>query len=812
MDGQAYLIYREIDAAKKTPEWANQCISLFRRDWRSFVNHERAALNKMFLDSSQPMEQIIESFKDKKFKKIIKFDPLGIMEAYKNALIEELTKNPPKAELRATDPTAISDRKKDIELLKNRKILEKDISKYQQQVGLPNYKMDYNKFKGNAEQFDKMNLNDNDPDDISFYEEDVQRLNYEISGQSVVNNVMKLNRFDEEKTRNLARDILAVKAIVLQCYVDKITGEIKYKYIYPETAYGVFGDSNDGHDNICQGWQDNITVMEWLQMVGNEFDFEKDWRQLLWAINYTNPANKYTGFVRNNVNYDCCGNEKWEKEGSITGWSSNLCDWTLAFTYKICAGYIEWNTPEATATYLLRDSDSKPVDVVPYSYDLKKKRQVREYRKESYYQQQWYGSYFLATTSLTQFIYGYQKVYYQQLQGANDEYAAGSMVFYQEQGHSAVEIAKPYIRMANFAFYRMLWAITKAKPDSETFVLEEMIQISKGLQRLYPQTGTNKVANPIDNIFKQYMQFREENFIDLRSYPQVEGRPVMQLPTLEKKHNGLDPVAIAMQSVVTWAESQISQKIGVNPMRIGMNPQARESTKSEMNTIEFSINSTGYVYRMLQYQKERIATITLNFTQDIIKFKESIPYNWLKRLVGTENFDALSLLDEFCPHRYGIFIRDYNTEFDRQRLLQATDVSLAKGQIEIDQWGLICQSEDPKKGLKLLSLFNRKAAKKERMQKLQDAKIVQETQEQKYKQEKDLIETKGKWDLQRATKEAEGFIAAAQIQADSRIQIKEIGVNSDPQKAAAKSEGAKDVAKTKADLKEQESFSVLKGG
>jgi hypothetical protein len=808
MDGISAEVYKEVDPSKKDAVWANNVISIYRRDWRSFVNRERSIVNNALLDSRQSMEKIEQSFKDKSFKKLIdRFDPLGIMEAYKNALIEELTKNPPKAELKATDPSAISERKSDIELLKNRKIIEGDISKAQQQIKLPAYKMDYNKFKGNVEQFDKSGLNDNDPEDITYYEENEQRLNYEIAGQLVSNNIMKLNRFDEDKIRNLARNVLGLKAIVLQTYVDKITGEIKYQYIYPETAYGIFGDSNDGHDNICQGWQDNKTVMEWLQMVGDDFDFERDWRQLLWAINYTNPANKYTGFIRNNVTFDCCGNETWMRDGGMEGLKSNLCDWTLAFSYKICMGYIEWNSLEVTATYLFKkDNPGYVVDMVPYSYDLKKKKQIKEYEKESWYQQQWYGSYFLATTSITQWIYGFSKVYYQTLHGANDEYSSGSMVFYQEQGLSAVEIAMPYIKMANFAFYRMLWCVTKAKPDADQVILEEMIKVSKGLQRLYPQTSTNKVADPIDNILKKYIQFREEHFIELRSYPQIEGKTIAQLPSLEKKHNGLDPVAIAMQAVVSWAESQISQKIGINPMRIGMNPPSRESNKSEMQSIEYSINSTGYVYRMLQYLKERVATITLNYAQDIVKFKDAIPYKWLKKLLGNESFDAISLLDNFSAHRYGMFIRDYNTGLDKQRIIQAADMALQQKTIDIIQWSLITQTEDYKKGIKLIGLFQRKKDKKDRLQKLQDMKIEQETQQQKYEQEKDLINTKGQWDLKKAQEEKEGFIQAAKINSEGRIQVKEIGVSHEGEKQAAKSEGNKDLAEKKQNLKEQEPF------
>ena len=797
-----------MNAAEKDAVYCNNAVTLLRRDWRPFINRERYIFNTQYLDSMQSMEKIQASFKDKKFIDLVEFDPLGIMEVYKNALIEELTKNPPKAELKATDPTAISEKKKDIELLKNRRIVEGDISRLNKQINLPPHKLDSSNFKGNVDEFDKMKLDENDPEDLSFYEQDIQRLNYEMAGQSLINNVMKLTRFDLDTISDLTRNILAVKAISLQTYVDKMTGEIKQRYIFPQTAYGIFGNSKDGHDNICQGWQDNITLMEWLQQVGNDFDWNRDWKKILWAINFCSPGDTYTGFIRNSMSYDCFGNDAWMAEGELTHGEPRLLEWSMALTYKVTAGYIEWNTWEATATYLKEKQTGKLVDIIPYMYDLKARKQVKEYEKESRYQQQWYGCNFLATSSITQYIWNFSKVYYQQLYGANDEYAAGSCIFYQEQGKSAVEIAKPYIRIANFAFYRLLWVITKAKPDSDVVVLDEMIQVSKGLQKIYPQLNTNNTNSLVENIFKQYIKFREENMIEVRAFPQVDGRTIPQMPSLERKHNGLDPIASAMQVTVSWAEQQISSKIGINPMRIGANPPSRESNKSENETIAASINSTGYVYRMLQAVKSRFATRILTYAQDIIKFKESVPYKWLLTLMGDEAFNGLKQLEDFCPHRYAMFVGDYNVDMEKARVVQAADVALGKGELGYDQWFMISQTDDPKKAVKLLTLAKRKKDKIERKRQLQDQQTSHQNKMQEIAAEKDLENTKGQWNLRVKEKEVEGFKYVADKQAESRIEVKEIGVKHEPEKAAAKAESGKELINAKENAKHQEPFPV----
>src|SRR6185503_8497263 len=109
MIGTAFEAYREVNPEKKTATWADSVITIFRRDWRALVNPIRAQKNKRLLFSQQSMEKIKDSFKDKEFKRSVEFNPLGIMENIKNTLIEEITKMPPKAELRATDPSALDE-------------------------------------------------------------------------------------------------------------------------------------------------------------------------------------------------------------------------------------------------------------------------------------------------------------------------------------------------------------------------------------------------------------------------------------------------------------------------------------------------------------------------------------------------------------------------------------------------------------------------------------------------------------------------------------------------------------------------------
>lgn len=808
----SFRLYDEIDPAKKNSIWGNICITTLRRDWRPMVNIVRARKNKQLLLSQQSMDEIINSYKDKDFLDNTNFVPIGVMDNILKGMTEEILKNPPKAEIRATDPSAINLMKKDLMKLKARGVVEGDISKYNNQVGLPGYKVDYSNYKSNMEDFDKMGLDSNNTEDTNFFAEHFQRLNSTIALQSVLNNTMKINRVDQDKARKWVIDILSCSVNCTQTRVDRITGEIKLDYVYPEVAYGILNDSNDGHNDICKGWQDTKTVMEFLSMAGNEFDWVQDWPKLLWAINFFNGA-KYTGFVRNGVQFNCFGNDNLCAAGGVDKtWDTNLIEWTLAYTYKVFVGYIEWNTVEATANYLVRKEGSLAVDqmgnIVPvdYSYDPKNKKIVDSYDKESYYQQQWYSSYFLATTSISQWCFSFGKVYYQNLYGANDEYSSGTFHYFLNEGRSAVEIAEPVIGFVNFAYYRLKWLIWHAKPEEDQVVLEELIQVAKGLQKLYNQSTPGATPPAIDNILNDLIKYRRQNHINVRAYPQIEGKPIAVLPQLEGKRNGLDTLAISMQNILIWAEGFIAHLIGWNPVRSGANPQARESFKSEQATLEASLNTTGYVYRNIQFLKERIATTTLNYVQDIIKFKDSIPYNWLLKLIGDDQFPSLSLLEDCCTYRYGIFVEDYNSNLDKQMILQAANFALQEKTLSFSAWFTITQTLDPKRAAQILNYQQYKAEKKARANQIQDKQIEDQMSQAQFERELQLIQEQGKIDLQLKQMDVQAAQYTADTNKEAKVEVKTLSNENEGPKAALKTESGKELAFAKEDAKQQVPF------
>lgn len=814
MEIQSSFLFKQLDPAKKDARWANNCIQLIRRNWVQLKSTETMRYNKQIIFGQQDMTPIIKMFKDKEFIKNTKFLPLGVWNRILNIIIEELTKAPPKAELKANDASALSDKEEDIRRLRLKTMHEKIKTAINSKIGEPPTIIGNDQFKTNIEEFYRAGLNPEDPEDIDFYEQnDFPRLKYEIAGQKIINAIMRLNRFDKETIRDFVYDIAAGLCCCMQVYVDQVSGEIKYDRIYPEQAYGVWGDKRDGSDDIGKGWVKNVTVSEWLSRVGNDFSFERDWMHLLWALNYTNKT-KYTGFRRFGNTYDVYGNNlllAQAPEGMYAGVAqSNLMDYSLAYTYNVYTGYIEWDSPEATATYLAKFGSGDVVpSSIPYDSFLDEKKEVKEYYKESWYAWRMYKSYFLPTSSTTQWIYNYGKLYMQELYGAYDQYCKGTCHYYRLEGNSAAEISIPYIEFANLCFYRLKWMAYHAKPQKEQHVIEELIKVSKAMQRLYPQNASAAAPN-VDNILTQLIQYKRENFVDIRAFPEVEGKVYPVLAPQQGEKSAPDSLALWMQSLEQWLEQQIAEKVGLNDMRLGQIENAREGYKQNLAETQASLNSTSYFYRMIQYNKELIVETTLNYCQDIVRFKDTVPYKWLLKLMGEETFENSKILGNFASHRYSFTIEDFSNSKKREKLLQAADLALDKGDgrggISIMEYGIILDSENYNDALRKLSLFRYKAAKRARKDVLELEQVKQNNALQLQQAIDATKDKEGQVEIGKANINAQAQTYIADRNAENRIQVKQMSIENEPVKQNTRSNEQMRVLDKKSELEEQKAI------
>src|SRR5574342_993782 len=101
MTGQGFIAYEVLDPSKKDGPWADKVITSYRRMERPIVTQARMFTDRSILFSIQELNDVKESFDDEDFKKRTHFYPLPILEPMLNTVVEDITKSPPRSELRA---------------------------------------------------------------------------------------------------------------------------------------------------------------------------------------------------------------------------------------------------------------------------------------------------------------------------------------------------------------------------------------------------------------------------------------------------------------------------------------------------------------------------------------------------------------------------------------------------------------------------------------------------------------------------------------------------------------------------------------
>lgn len=723
--------FRETDPNKKTEAWGDKMVTHFRTYWRPLVDSKTCQENMNIILSRYDMNNVMKMFKDPK-KLGMEFLSIAIMEKVRNILLGESTKSGLGANINALDPVAADQKKKDKKLLDNRKEIEEIISFLQQSIGLPEYKLQHEKeisgeeqFNGNVEMFDELGLDSEDSLDKGYFMKAWHRLQHEMDAQEIVNAYIKLNEL-EEHIEDWLNDIMAKKAIANTRFVNEMTGAIDIKYQEPENVMLIPGKRKDGNDSVCIGTVDVCSIGQVIQRLGNNFSLQEEWLYLINAINFNNKSANYSGlFDDNGILYDSGKNKKY----------IHINDF---LNFKVQIGYIEFKSIDQTVYKYGKDFNGnsryyqKSVDYVP---------EDTGYTKQSWYNENTYKAWFVATSSDSQRLYGFGKRYHQIIKGAEDEYSTYSIGFRKMTGPTVAEVSKPWIEIAQESFTKFRWMVRRAKPKGRAYNYESLVQIAKHMIN----TGSTKEQ------VHQVIQMFEEGINEIFTIPKVDGQrvgggiiPNMELP------NGLDPTAITFQQIIDWAVNNIKQDLGINDIREAYSPKTNDVYKLQAATLESSRNATAYIPNMFDGLMRDTAKDILLTAQDIVQYPNTLPYDFLQTLVGYGPIKSMKRLEKIALHRYGIFVNSFSTYQERQNVLRDVEIAFQNAEITYEIKLLINSIDDYRKAAYIL------AYEKQRAQKIKEKEMqvaherAMEADKNRHAIKMEEINAEGKWQYDKA--------------------------------------------------------------
>lgn len=737
--------YTEFDPLKKDKKWISDLISEFRLvGYNAIYSQKKALENRNLINSDHTLEKVRLMFKDpeKMEQSGFEFMQIAVIEKIKNIITAERMKAEIKAYVDAQDPSLERLKKQDKELLKNKKMIDTAVNSLKQKVGLPMEYVGNDDFSGNYDSFDEMGLDSNDVGDIETFFQTFYQLDTEIDFQKIINHFFTVNSIDDN-TYHFVEDVLATKTLAIQQYVNKLNGQIVIRRIAPENLFRVMGENGSNQkSDVALGYYELVTIQEFLKRVGDSFDFVKEFTDILLGVNSCN-----------NTNYSAIE----LSDGMVLGdrYNGRICSYTTLLTYKVQIGYMEFKSIDSIdyKRFTNNEGNEKVYQIVP------EKNNNKPYAKEPLFMERTYKANFLVTSSSTQYVFNEGKLYHQEVEGQEDEYSNYSIKYIHYSGKTVAEIAKPWVIMAQEAFNKFRFLLREEKKDGVAYNLESMMQVAKTF------LGTD--GSPAD--LKVVFEMLKANSDSIWSFPVVEGQTLQIQGDLNRPITSqFDNKFKTYKDIVDWAVNGVKSDLGFNDMRSGETPSTNDVYKLEQASLAQSSNATYYIDSMFDYIYKNTAITTLAFSNDIIRFKDTLPYKYLLNVVGEDGIERLESLPKIAPHRMDIYVSSYATVQDRIRILQDTAVAHQKGDIDYATKIIIDSINDHRKAQKLLIIKQDKAKKEKQQEAKQQQDYQMQFQDKKTKDEERIVQLRGELELKKAQVQAEGYIRAAEINANAR--------------------------------------------
>jgi hypothetical protein len=588
---------------------------------------------------------------------------------------------------------------------------------------------------------------------------------------------------------------------------------MKTTYLQPNEVYEIKGNRRDGTDAAVRGWQRQITIRELMDILGDKFNFERDWMQLILAINYGSNTT-FTGFMKGGISYNMTDflnpiNPTPEGGAAPKDEPVNLLDYDniymTTYNYKVYFGFIEW--PQATIHAEKRSKVSGQMFPVPGDY---KPTEKSDYTKEEWGYFVTKQANYIATSPYSQRVYNYGDMYLMPTKGMWDEFATGSICIVREEGLSAAKISEPYVKIANIAFYKMLWAMKRSKPDVWSYSYESIVEVAKKMQQNITQgTNTPQGAGQFGDAVNKLIDQFDKKLMLLHTYPIVDGQAVGGGGLPHQKIPGqLDPIVLELQNVIlNWAEMQIGDKIGLSGLAAAQAPNPRDGLKLNEIYLRQSRAATGYIPRLFNSAWKHCSNVMLNYIQDIMRFKDSLAYKYLVNLVGDDAIEALAKIgNDAAPHRFSIFATSYEYLDEKQNQLQEAQLAFSQKLISYPEYLLVKSIEIPEIAAKVSAYFQEKAIKRQEAQVAQAQQNALALDDRKTANLIKVDDAKSANRVKEIQAENDRFYYLADKQYQGKIESAGVAAENDKDKQQQKLENEKQLLHDKANEKLQQSF------
>lgn len=687
-----------------------------------FGNFDISMLKNFF--SGDEMERI---------KKKLSNSRSHIFERIRNTIIDQRSDAQLSIALNSLDPSIERVKDKDKELLRNRAGIEAILKNITANSGLPAINVDKDNYEGNVEDFDRMGLNEYDPDDLDMFFEIYYQLLYIIDCQNGVNSVFSENQISRIFDMYI-NDILICLQNWSRVYVDELDGGIKTERI-PAYNVSVVGSSekNDFSDVDGIKIERTTTIRNFMSSFGASFDFEENWTQLLFAMGIRDMDGiivNGTTYAKENFSPEKCIDLAGRSETSI-----NYC-------------YMEFLQYGVT-------NDGAETGETPLTAD-----------KVKYGQTLHYAYYFNNYAGMFPGLIKYGKVYMQSFAGQNDQYSGFTIKGNKRSGIPVAEIIKIYKEIWHRAFVGFEMLVNEVKPDGYKFLYETLVKTAEYL---------NKAKNVPTDLKQSLNEVIEMNTRSPNVFTAIPRTPEGDIlgggpMGMEKNENGLNKTAGDLLKIMQWAENSMIEQIGALGIEIA---EPKQGWRLSIENKKRTRAATSFIDFILLSHLEDIAKQVTNYLIDITKFKNIPAYKYYEHILGTEAMERIRKYDK-ALHRTGIYIQSFNLDIEREEVKQLAFADLANRVIDLKVYQLVKNIDNPQSAIKILAREEQKAKKLEEQKAQTQHDRALELEAAKRQTELERQNTIGMWNYRVKQAEVEGFMGSSRTNADAGIRKEEI--------------------------------------
>lgn len=638
----------------------------------------------------------------------ISWEPVPLIPPKLNSAVATTQKIPIEITCICTDPLAQKKKKEDLEFLRNKPMIEDAMQPLYDELNLGQVDAGSTKYSDVPYTALPLDLDPDDEQEFMIFANLIYNLAPESAFETILQSWYDVKKMVHVKHKEI-KDQYLYAVSVNRVYKDRMTMLPDFEYIMPEcveTDGSILPDFSDNTIRIVNLW---VTPMELFKYFPDEIKSEADLEKIV-GVNGGN------------------------------GWESSYC----CRNRRDSISRNEWNTFRMNLKYIeVKSVDSVSIGQKPKSRFVYPTTDDDPHVKRKVWGQNTYCAYWLWNT---EYFFGMDKLGFAYRSAGSEVYQNFSTNIYKSNDKSAVELSIPENKKAQIADVKLQHAIINALPEGKVI---DMKYVRNAIEGMKEEFG--------EYTMKQILDMAMESNVHIIDSAGFEGMSnSSQQVAVHQLPGGLPKSIEGYYRVLLEADAKIAQYTNINHQLTGQSANPEGLIGLQKLLINSSLNGLYYVNEAISAQYQSVMNILAWYIKEAIE-NGGASRKAIENIIGSNKAEVIDNMDEIPLHQIGVKITLGQREEERAMFRAELSKMRQEGRIRAIEEYFILNTPNPKDAMLLLSLFERRAQKRE----------DQIRQEQMQSQQQ-IVEQQGQNVL--ANTQAQSQAKIQQIQAQGSVQ------------------------------------------